>query len=98
MVFPDAVGGWCCPDSGLCGAMDVGAYVAPQDSKETGGRHTIAEIIVPLHLSSSDTCDSAYQSTRDALIISAHIFSDVAFLVMMVATVTITLTAQDPCK
>ena len=76
----------------------VWAYVAPQDSKETGGRHTVAEMIVPLHLSSSDPCDSAYQSTRDALAISAHIFSDVAFLVMMVAVITIVLAAQDFCK
>ncbi len=33
----------------------------------------------------SDTCDSSWQSSRDGLIISAHVFSDLAFLVLITA-------------
>ena len=70
-------------------------YVALQDSKEVEGRHTYSR---DDYLSSLDPCDSVYQSTRDALIISGHIFSDVAFLVMIVAVITIVVAAQDLCK
>ena len=33
----------------------------------------------------TDLCDPSWQSTRDALIIAAHVISDLAFLVEVVA-------------
>ena len=33
----------------------------------------------------TDTCDPSWQSTRDALITTAHMISDLAFLVEVVA-------------
>ena len=33
----------------------------------------------------ADTCDPTWQSTRDGLIISAHVFSDVSLLIFVAA-------------
>ena len=33
----------------------------------------------------TDTCDSTWQSTRDGLIIAAHVFSDISLLIFVAA-------------
>ena len=48
----------------------------------------------------TDTCDPSWQSTRDDLIIAAHVISDLAFLVEVVAVMflCIAVCCWDNCK
>ena len=48
----------------------------------------------------TDTCDPGWQSTRDALIIAAHVISDLAFLVEVVTAglVCIAICCRDYCE
>ena len=48
----------------------------------------------------TDTCDPSWQSTRDDLIIAAHVISDLAFLVEVIAAgfVCVSVCCGDYCE
>lgn len=57
---------------------------------------------IVLLLSFIDICDLAWQSTRDNLIISAHFFSDIAFLIVLASILSFCLNVDkyihDSCE
>ena len=69
----------------------VAVYVGPHRSKQCH-----MKLCTHFCSISPDTCDLAWQSARDSMIISAHVFSDFALLVLVFAVdLTITTTNSE---